>query len=132
MTIDTPTVLVVDDVTEQREIAADILGRLGYRVATVPSGETALEYLRTNKVHLVVLDMIMPPGMDGLDTYRRIIDIHPQQKAIIASGFSESARVRQTQRLGAGAYVKKPFIMETIGLAVQDALNAGKDETPPV
>ncbi len=118
------TVLVVDDITEQREIAADILGRLGYRVATVPSGETALTYLETNKVHLVVLDMIMPPGMDGLDTYRRILDLHPQQKAIIASGFSESDRVKQAQRLGAGAYIKKPYVMETIGMAVQAELNA--------
>ncbi len=126
------SILVVDDVPEQREIAAAMLRRLGYQVTSVDSGEAAVDYLRTHRANLLVLDMVMPPGMDGLETYRRIIEIHPQQKAIIASGFSESARVRQTQRLGAGAYVKKPYIMETIGLAVQDALNAGKDEAPPV
>jgi CheY-like chemotaxis protein len=100
-----------------------MLGRLGYRVTTVASGEAALDYLKTHQVQLLVLDMVMPPGMDGLETYRRIIEIHPQQKAIIASGFSESARVKQAQSLGAGAYVRKPYLMETIGLAVQAELN---------
>ena len=71
----------------------------------------------------MVLDMIMDPGMDGLDTYRSIIEIHPQQKAIIVSGFSESDRVHEAQGLGAGAYVKKPYIKEKLGLAVRKELD---------
>ncbi|MBL0715191.1 MAG: response regulator [Desulfosarcina sp.] len=118
------SILVVDDVKEQRVIAAEMLDRLGYRVATVPSGEAALRYLSDHPAHLVILDMIMPPGMDGLETYRKILEIHPQQKAIIASGFSESGRVKRAQRLGAGAYVRKPYVLETIGLAVRAELNA--------
>ena len=66
--------------------------------------------------------MIMDPGIDGLDTYRQILELHPGQKAIIASGFSEIDRVKETQRLGAGAYVKKPFLLEKIGLAVKKEL----------
>ncbi len=70
-----------------------------------------------------MLDMIMDPGMDGLDTYRKILDVHPRQKAIIVSGYSETARVRQAQALGAGAYVKKPYLIERIGMAVRKELD---------
>ncbi|MFA7684506.1 MAG: PAS domain S-box protein [Syntrophales bacterium] len=103
------TILVVDDVQEQRELASRILERLNYRVVTAPSGEEACTYLLDHRVDLVLLDMIMESGMDGLDTYRRILEIHPGQKAIIVSGFSETDRVGQARGLGAGAYVKKPY-----------------------
>lgn len=116
------SILVVDDVELQRQIATRILEKLGYRVASVASGEAALEHVRTHRVDLIVLDMIMAPGMDGLDTYRHILNINPSQKAIIASGFSETERVREAQALGAGPYVKKPYTIEKIGLAVKETL----------
>jgi PAS domain S-box-containing protein len=116
-------VLVVDDVREQRELAAEMLKGLHYRVETAQSGEAALVYLKENAVDLVVLDMIMDPGMDGLETYRRILEIHPLQKAIIVSGFSDTGRVKKAQALGAGEYVKKPYIIEKIGLAVRKELD---------
>ena len=65
----------------------------------------------------------MDPGMDGLDTYRNVLEIHPQQKAIIVSGFSESDRVHDAQALGAGAYVRKPYVIEKLGLAVRKELD---------
>jgi DNA-binding NtrC family response regulator len=99
-----------------------MLARLNYRVATVSCGEEALEYLRGNKVDLVFLDMIMDPGLDGLDTYRKMIELHPGQKAILVSGFSESDRVREAQALGAGAYVRKPYILERLGMAIRNEL----------
>ncbi len=115
------TILVIDDIKEQREVASIILETF-YFVTSVSSGEEALEYIKNNSVDLLVLDMIMDPGMDGLDTYQKIIEIHPGQKAIIASGFSETDRVKEVQRLGAGAYVKKPYTLEKIGLAVKTEL----------
>ena len=116
------TVMVVDDIAEQREIASEILTRLGYQVVTMPSGEVALEYLREQPVDLLVLDMIMDPGMDGLDTYRQVLALYPHQKTILASGFSESSRVKEALRLGAATYVKKPYLMEDIGNAIGMAL----------
>ena len=115
-------ILVVDDVEEQRKIASGMLKELGYSVAMVSSGEEAVEYLKTNNADLLVLDMIMDPGMDGLDAYKKILEIHPGQKAIIASGFSETDRVKELQSLGAGTYVRKPFLLEKIGLAVKEEL----------
>jgi len=117
------SVLVVDDVEEQRTIAGAILSKLGYHVATVSCGEDAVRYVRENPVDLLVLDMIMGTGMDGLETFREIIKWKPGQKAIIASGFSETARVKETQHLGAGEYVKKPYSMEKIGFAVRKELD---------
>jgi len=66
--------------------------------------------------------MIMEPGIDGLDTYKKIIGMHPGQKAVIVSGYSETKRVQEVQRLGAGTFVKKPYTMEKIGLAVKAEL----------
>ena len=119
---DGESILVIDDVEEQRKIASGMLKELGYSVAMVSSGEEAVEYLKINKVDLLVLDMIMEPGMDGLDTYKKILEIHHGQKAIIASGFSETDRVKEAQSLGAITYVRKPFLLEKIGLAVKEEL----------
>jgi nitrogen-specific signal transduction histidine kinase/CheY-like chemotaxis protein len=116
-------ILVVDDVAEQRDIASGMLTKLGYRVATVPSGEEAVRFLEKDRADLLVLDMIMDPGMDGLDTYIKSLEIEPRQKAIIASGFSETDRVKEARNLGAGAYVKKPYTMEKLGLAVRKELD---------
>jgi signal transduction histidine kinase len=118
------SILIVDDSSEQREIASAILTNLGYQVETAPSGEAAVEYLKTNKTDLVLLDMIMEPGIDGLETYRRILEIYPDQRAAIASGYSESDRVRQTQALGAGKYIRKPYTIEKIAVAVRSELDA--------
>ncbi|MBI5605794.1 MAG: response regulator [Deltaproteobacteria bacterium] len=117
------SILIVDDVKGQRALAEEMLKKLNYTVKSVSSGDEAVAYLKAHTVDLLILDMIMDPGMDGLDTYKRILEIHPQQKAIIVSGFSESDRVHSTQTLGAGAYVKKPYIMEKMGLAVRKELD---------
>lgn len=115
-------VLVVDDVPEQREVAAGLLASLNYRVHAVSSGEEAVDYLRGNHADILVLDMIMTPGIDGLETYRRALEVKPGQKAILVSGFSETDRVLDAQKLGAGAYVKKPYLLERIGIAVRNEL----------
>ncbi|MBM4314330.1 MAG: PAS domain S-box protein, partial [Deltaproteobacteria bacterium] len=117
------SILVVDDVKEQRDLAAGMLRTLNYSVSSVSSGEEAIVYLKEHKIDLMVLDMIMDPGMDGLDTYKQVLEIRPKQKAIIVSGFSESDRVLEAQQLGASAYVKKPYIKEKLGLAVKNELD---------
>jgi PAS domain-containing protein len=81
-----------------------------------------VQYTQHHMVDLVVLDMIMDPGMDGLDTYAKILEIHPNQRAISVSNFSETERVKKAQALGAGAYVRKPCVMEKLGSAVRKEL----------
>jgi len=115
-------ILVVDDEERQREIACRMLTKLGYTAEAVSSGEEAIEYLKEKPVDLIVLDMVMPKGINGWETYEEIIKIHPGQKAIIASGFSETEAVKMAQKSGAGQYIKKPYILEKIGLAVREEL----------
>ncbi len=117
------SILIVDDMQDQREVATSMLKRLGYRVEAVSSGEEAVECLKGRPFDLVVLDMIMDPGMDGFETYQKIIEVRPKQKAIIVSGFSESDRVKKVQESGAGVFVKKPYILEKIGIAVRGELD---------
>jgi len=99
-----------------------MLTKLGYQVETAESGEAALERFEQGGFELVVLDMIMSPGIDGLDTYERMQTIIPHQRTIIASGFSESDRVQRMQQMGAGAYLKKPYTLEKLAKTVRKAL----------
>lgn len=117
------SVLVVDDVPAQREIASAMLTRLGYQVVTAESGECALDFLHDNRVDIVVLDMIMDPGMNGLETFKEIKKLHPAQKALIASGYAESDLITEAQKYGAGQYVKKPYSIEALGLALRQELS---------
>jgi two-component system, cell cycle sensor histidine kinase and response regulator CckA len=116
------TVLVVDDVKEQREIAQGCLKILGYRPFTVGSGKEAVTYLKKQPMDLLVLDMRMEPGMDGLNTYKEVLKIYPKQKAIIASGFSETQRVKEAKQLGAGQYIKKPYTLQNFAVALKKEL----------
>lgn len=116
------TVLVVDDEKNQREILCKMLDVLDYHSIAVPSGEKAVAFLKDNSVELILLDMIMVPGMNGRETFERIITLYPKQKAVIVSGFAETQDVRIAQQLGAGRYLKKPIQLEKLGLAIKAEL----------
>ena len=103
-----------------------ILNKLNYSVASVKNGEKAIEFIKKIQPDLIILDMILEPEMDGCETYRQILKHHPGQNAIIASGFSETHRVKEAQRLGAGEYIKKPYTFERMGLAVKNALSQSR------
>jgi two-component system, cell cycle sensor histidine kinase and response regulator CckA len=115
-------IVIVDDIKEQRQIASETLEKLGYKTVSIANGEDTVEYLKKNSADLLILDMIMEPGIDGLETYRQILDFKPEQKAIIASGFSKTFQVKQTLELGAGQYLNKPYTIEKLGLAVKAEL----------
>ena len=117
------TILVVDDLKEQLTIASNMLENLGYNVITTQSGMEALDFLSKSQVDLVMLDMIMPGQLDGLETYEKILELHPGQKAIIASGYSESDRVRRMLNLGAGSYIQKPYSMGELASVVRTELD---------
>jgi signal transduction histidine kinase/CheY-like chemotaxis protein len=115
-------ILVIDDDEDQRIIAHNLLEGLYYSVKTCSSGEEAIEYLKKEKADLIVLDMIMAPGIGGLETFREIKRINPQQKAIIVSGYSATKDVVDVQNLGAGKYIRKPYTVEDLGIAVFEEL----------
>jgi PAS domain S-box-containing protein len=118
-------VLVVDDEPLQREIACSLLEKLGYRADSAESGEAALEYLRKQPADLVLLDMVMDPGMNGRETYERILEICPGQRAVVASGMAETGEFRRVEELGASSLLKKPYTLKKLGKRIREAL-----ETP--
>ncbi len=116
------SVLVVDDEKVQREVASTLLSSLGYVVRTVSSGEEAIKYMRTHAVDILILDMMMPSGFNGLETYQKILTIHPEQKAIITSGLMESKMVKEAKKFGHLQYLKKPYTLEKIGSTIKAVL----------
>jgi PAS domain S-box-containing protein len=121
-------ILVVDDEKNQRQIACALLTELGYSADSVASGEEALRYLERCPVDLLVLDMIMPGGMSGRETYSKVLEINPKQKAIIASGYAETDDVRATQEAGAGEFISKPYTLEKFGTAIRNELQKGSED----
>jgi two-component system, cell cycle sensor histidine kinase and response regulator CckA len=116
------TILLVDDDEAQRKLGESILTTLGYKTETAESGEDALDFLKERTVDLVLLDMVMEPGMDGLDTYQNILTIRPDQKVIIVSGYSETDRIKKALELGVRSYVKKPYRLGEIVTTIQEVL----------
>ncbi len=83
-----------------------MLGFMGYKVDSVCSGELALEFVKETAVDVLVMDMLMDPGMNGCQTYEAILKLYPDQKAVIASGFSESDDIKKALELGTGCLSK--------------------------
>lgn len=117
-------ILVVDDEPLVRDIAYEMLLSFGYTVDSVASGEEAVQFVKTTKVDLLLIDMLMEPGINGYQTYKEIHSIYPGQKAIIASGFSENKDIKACLELGAQYFIKKPYTMEQLSQVVQKALQS--------
>ena len=115
-------ILIIDDESQLRDIASQILKNQGYTVDSVCSGEMAIRFIVKQPVDLILIDMLMEPGMNGREAYEEILQINPEQKAVIASGFSESDDVKATLKLGASGFIKKPYSMDQLCQVVQEAL----------
>jgi CheY-like chemotaxis protein len=116
-------ILIVDDDRVQREVTSKLLTKLGYTTQTVTSGEEACRLLSKEQFDLLILDMVMPDGIDGAETFKRILKKVPEQKAIIVSGYAESDRVALAQKLGAGPFIRKPLTLRSIARAVRMELD---------
>ena len=115
-------VLVVDDSRDYRQMLVQYLTDMGYKCAAAADGLEAVQHLKANRVDLALLDMVMDPGPDGLDTYKEMLSHNPDLRAIVVSGFPETERVREAQGLGAGPFMQKPFNFEKLGIVVQAEL----------
>lgn len=127
---DGETILIIDDSEEQRRLSSEILMTLNYTPVSVSSGEEGIEYFINNPApDLLLLDMIMEPGIDGLETYKEISRKNPGQRTIIVSGFTETERVIEAQKLGAGQYLPKPYTIAKLGRAVKNALHVNRSRS---
>lgn len=121
---DEESILIVDDEPQLRDIACQMLDELGYNTVSVSSGESAMDFVKNNSVDLIVIDMLMGAGMNGRQTYAEIKALDPDLRAIIVSGFSEDEDVKETIKMGAYTFVKKPYSLVQLGAAVKKALGS--------
>ena len=100
-------ILVVDDEPVARQSLTDILRLEGFSVNSVPNGQAAVEYVRTNPVELIVVDLRMP-GMDGLEVIQVVNQISPETEVILLTAFGTTETAIQALRLRVHDYLLKP------------------------
>lgn len=118
------TILLVDDEPAIIEVAGEMLSQHGYEIMIAISGEEALEIYKEDgiQIDLVVLDLGMP-GMGGQAALRKIIEINPMAKVIIASGYSPNAQVKDAMDTGAAAYLSKPYRYSDLLKIIREVLD---------
>ena len=124
-------ILVVDDDVPQVEVLSSMLALLGYKVTGAMSGEECLNLVggQGNRYDLVILDMVMDPGIDGLDTFRELRKLVPDQKVLLISGFARTTqRVAKAQELGAGCYLRKPLSIDSLAKAVRNEIDGTRSK----
>jgi signal transduction histidine kinase/CheY-like chemotaxis protein len=119
----TERILIVDDDRVQRDVTITLLSKLGYFSYGVESGEEALQIIKREDFDLILLDMIMPGGMNGTETLKKILELIADQKAIIISCYAESDNVRESISIGAGAFIRKPLTLKAIASAIRQELD---------
>ncbi len=116
------TILLVDDEVEQNETMQKMLSSIGYKAFCATNSEQALGFLRSCRVDLVILDMIMENDLNGCQLYRKMLDINPDQRALVVSGFSESQQVADANALGVSAILEKPVTLPVLSKAIRQTL----------
>jgi DNA-binding NtrC family response regulator len=116
-----PSVLLVDDEEGVRMSLRALLER-DYRVASVASGEAALEELPRFQPDVVLLDVRLLPSMSGLEALTRIKAFDERIEVVMITAFASLATLNEALRLGACGYLIKPFPRRDLELMVRDAL----------
>ena len=122
-----PKLLIVDDEEDVREFTANFFRRRKIEVATAASGEEALAQLQKNKTDLVLLDIKMP-GIDGIETLKRLRDIDSTIKVIMVTGRKpeEEGSFDKCKTLGVVDYLHKPIELEDLEHLVLSQLTVKK------
>lgn len=122
----TGKVLVVDDELEVRQILQEFLAHKGYEVYAAESGPEALNALDTFKPDVVLLDVLMP-GMDGVETLKRMVALQPTLPVIMVTANADVGITSKLLGLGAADYIPKPFDLEYLDQAVSIQVSAAQD-----
>ncbi len=117
------SILVVDDILEQRQIATEMLEKLGYSVVSRTSSEEALELFRTNpkQFDLVISDMTMPI-MTGDQLLREMMKIRPDIPTVLCTGFSERISEEKAKKMGIRGFMMKPLVAKDLANTVRKVL----------
>jgi nitrogen regulation protein NR(I) len=121
MALNLPEILVVDDEESMRFLMREVMSREGYHVSEAADGETALEMVRANQFHLVILDVKMP-GMDGIQALKEIRRLRPHLLVIMMTAHGNNSVALQAMREGAYDYFNKPFELDEMRIVIRRAL----------
>jgi DNA-binding response OmpR family regulator len=116
--VETANILVVDDEGANRYSVSKTLQRVGYTVAEAASGEEALEIMGKQPFDVVLTDIRMPPGLDGVELLRRIKDQSPDAIVILMTGYASLTTAVEALRMGAHDYLIKPSSSQDIRQSV--------------
>ncbi len=119
------SILIVDDEQSIRESLTGILQDEGFTPFSVESGEAAIERVSQDKPDLILLDIWMP-GMDGMETLTKVLDIYPDQLVVIMSGHGTIETAVKATKLGAYDFIEKPLSIEKVLLCIQNAVKVGQ------
>ena len=120
------TILLIDDEKMVLEVGSEMLKRLGYEVLTASGGRAGIETYRSNRdcIHLVVLDMIMP-DLGGSKTFDGLLDIDPNVKVLLSSGYSLVGQAREIMEKGCRGFIQKPFGIHDLAEKIRKILDGG-------
>lgn len=115
------SILVIDDEKNMRWVLERGLKPLGYRVETAASGLEGVEKARLNEPDLVIVDLKMP-GIDGLDTLKRLKESYPKLPVIMITAHGTVETAIEAMKCGAVDYIMKPFDLEEIKIVIEKNL----------
>jgi two-component system nitrogen regulation response regulator NtrX len=119
----TPRVLIVDDEGNLRRMVRALLEAEGYTVEEAGSGDEGLRRATNNEPDVILLDLVMPPGADGLTVLERLRAAQPDTPIIMMSGKATLADAVRATKLGAFQFLEKPLtpetVLTTVGAAVE-------------
>jgi CheY-like chemotaxis protein/anti-sigma regulatory factor (Ser/Thr protein kinase) len=116
-------VMVMDDDAMLREIAGSQLKHLGHKVVVVPDGDKAVEQYKEllnteEQIDIIIMDLTIPGGMGGKEAVQQILNINPDAKVIVASGYSNDPVMANCKDYGFSASVSKPFDLKELEKAI--------------
>jgi len=125
------TVLVVDDEPDLLDIAIVYLAEMGYKALQAKDGASALEVIGEHKdIDLMVTDIIMPGGMNGVELAQKVRQLRPEIKIVYCSGFPADALVERTMPLVDGPLLHKPYQRISFSAMVRRVMDGGSTDLP--
>ncbi|MDW7773026.1 MAG: response regulator [Desulfobulbaceae bacterium] len=120
-------ILIMDDDRMIIELSRQILEHLGYEVVTAEDGKAAIEYYQQamagkNPFDLVIMDLTIPGGMGGKETIKKLLNIDPEVRAIVSSGYSHDPVMAEYRKYGFKGIIVKPYQVKDLKEIVEQTL----------